>query len=315
MSEKTGLVAVTSRSFSTHPLLRQQLQKEYINVKFNESNEQLTGEKLVNFLQGAEKAIIGLELIDEILLAKLPDLKVICKMGTGIDKIDFKALNQYNVAFTHTPGVNKRSVSELVLALVFTLLRHLPAINANVKKDKWRQLRGTTLTGKVVGIIGFGAIGRDLAELLKGFNCQCLIYDVIEHNNLPSHVTQINLEKLLMNSDIVTLHVPLTLNNYHFIDKPQLSKMKKGSILINTARGGLINEEALYEFLQHNYLQAAALDVFETEPKVPLKLLQLDNFFATSHIAGSTEEAILAMGLQAIEGLKVATIPKIENYA
>ena len=298
------LVAVTSRSFSKHPILRERLQERFSRVKFNEDGIKLTGKELIDFLDGAKRVIIGLEIIDENVLSLLPDLKAICKMGTGTDKIDLEALNRHQVAFTHTPGVNKRSVSELVLGLIFTLLRHLPKVNADINQGGWQQPKGRLLSNKTVGIIGFGAIGQDLAKLLGIFDCRCLVFDVRSCDRLMSHVRQVELETLLKDSDIVSLHIPFIPENHYFLGTKELAQMKKGSVLINTARGGLVDEEALYAALNCKYISAAAMDVFENEPNIPKKLLTLENFFATSHIAGSTEEAIEAMGIMAIDNLE-----------
>src|SRR3990167_1171021 len=303
MMNKQELVAVTSRSFSKHPVLRHRLQERFSQVKFNEEGIQLTGKALIDFLQGAKRAIIGLEIINEEMLSCLPDLKAVCKMGTGIDKIDIQALQRRQIAFTHTPGVNQRSVSELVLGMIFTLFRHLPKVNTLMHQSSWQQIKGRLLSNKTVGIIGFGAVGRDLAKLLSVFNCPCLIYDVKKYHELMLHVQQVNLEILLKESDIISINIPLMPENFHFIGFNEFTKMKRGAIVINTARGGLIDEQALYEALVSGHLSAAALDVFENEPEVPEKLLNLENFFATSHMGGSTDEAIEAMGMMAIENL------------
>lgn len=298
------LIAITSRSFSRSVLLRERLKQSFPNVKFNDAGVSLCDDSLLNFLKGASRVIIGLEKIDSALLSQLPDLKVICKMGTGTDKIDFNAIKQYQVEFSATPGLNKRSVSELVLGLIFTLIRHLSSTADKIKSGVWQQPTGTLLTNKTVGIVGYGAVGQDLAEILRVFGCRCLVYDINTPKNVMSHVLPVSLESLLQKSDIVSLHVPLSSNTYHLIGRKELQTMKPGSILINTARGGLIDEAALYGALYEKHISAAALDVFETEPDVPKKLLSLDNFFATSHIGGSTYEAIEAMGLQAIKYLE-----------
>jgi len=298
------LVAVTSRSFSKHSVLRARLKERFSRIKFNEEGIKLTDKALIDFLRGATRAIIGLEIIDDSVLNCLPDLKAICKMGTGIDKIDLEALKRHQVAFTHTPGVNKRSVSELVLGLIFTLFRHLPKVNADVSQGSWQQPKGRLLSNKTVGIIGFGAIGQDLAKLLSIFDCRCLFFDVRTYDHSMSHVRQVELGTLLKDSDIISLHIPFIPENRYFIGDKELTQMKKGAVLINTARGGLVDEEALYAALNCKHISAAALDVFENEPKIPKKLLTLENFFATSHIAGSTEEAIEAMGIMAIENLE-----------
>ena len=298
------MTAVTSRSFSKNPMLRQKLQTRFPNVKFNESGNQLIGDDLAQFLQGAEQAIIGLELIDAQLLDRCPDLKLICKMGTGIDKIDQNALERRGILFSATPGINKRSVSELVLALILMLQRHLPVVCEGVKQGIWKQPSGQCLSNKTVGIIGFGAVGQDLASLLAAFNCQCLVFDVRQYETLPSQVSQVDMGTLLKQSDIISIHLPFISENYHFLAREEFIQMKKGAIVINTARGGLIDEAALYEALASGHLTAAAMDVFEQEPLVPQNLLKLDQFIATSHIGGSTQEAIEAMGLMAVNFLE-----------
>lgn len=297
------LIAVTSRSFSKNLNLRKALSQHFNSIKFNETGVRLREQALVDFLSDVKGAIIGLEIIDEELLDKLPNLKAICKMGTGIDKIDLDALKRRNIAFSATPGVNKRSVSELVLALTFTLLRRLQPIYSIIQQGNFLQLPGQLLSNKNVGLIGYGAIGKDLADLLAVFSCQCLVYDLHAQEHFPSHVRPVKLDTLLAESDIISLHIPYDSENKHFIGTEELSRMKKTAILINTARGGLVDEEALYQALKAGYIGGAALDVFEYEPHVPRKLLSLDNFFATSHIGGSTEEAIEAMGKIAIERL------------
>ena len=200
-------------------------------------------------------------------------------MGTGTDKIDFNAIKQHQVAFSATPGLNKRSVSELVLGLIFTVIRNLSSAAEKIKRGVWQQPTGILLTNKIIGIVGYGAVGQDLAKILRVFGCRCLVYDINTPKKVMSHVTLTSLEYLLQKSDIVSLHVPLSSNTYHLIGRKELQSMQPGSVLINTARGGLIDENALYVALYEKHIFAAALDVFETEPDVPKKLLSLDNFF------------------------------------
>lgn len=297
------MVAVTSRSFSKNLNLRARLCSKFNNVKFNDSGESLFGSKLMDFLSNANFAIIGLETIDDCLLENLPNLRGICKMGTGVDKIDFLALKKRNILFSATPGLNKRSVSELVLGLVISIKRHLLSVQKAVKRGVWKQPLGSLLSENVVGIIGYGAIGQDLARLLSVFDCQCLIYDVRNHANLMAHVQQVDLKTLLSESDLISLHIPLLPENYHFLGINEMKMMKSESILINTARGGLVDEDALFYMLKNKFISAAAFDVFEFEPVDASGLLSLDNFFATSHIGGSSIEAIEAMGIQAIDYL------------
>lgn len=307
-------VAVTSRSFSKDPVLRAELQQQYANVRFNDAGERLYKNDLVNFLLGARRAIIGLETIDSELLLQLPELKTLVKMGTGIDKIDRKALSKHQIAFANTPGVNKRSVAELVLAHALTLLRHLSKSQQTVLQGGWQQLRGSLLTEKCVGVIGFGAIGQEVVRLLKVFNCRCLVYDTRPFvlNAEFSHVVPVTLDVLLREADIVTLHIPLTQQTRNFISAERLALMKTTALLINTARGGLVDEEALRKTLQSGHIAGAGFDVFAQEPPTDKALLNLPNFFATAHIGGSTDAAILAMGRKAIQCLHTAVVPTLE---
>lgn len=303
MVNSKDLVAVSSRSFSKDPVLRQYIKNHFRHVKFNDKGVKLVDEELVDFLCGANRAIIGLEKIDKLLISKLPELKAICKMGTGIDKVDCDELNRRKIFFSATPGLNKRSVSELVLGLILTLLRQLKKVNTLVCQGIWSQPMGRLLSNKTVGIIGYGDIGQDLSKLLSVFDCKCLVYDVRVIKPLVASVKQVNLDILLSYSDIVTLHIPLLPENFHFIGHDEFLKMKKGSVLINTARGGLVDEHELYLALKNGLLASAAVDVAENEPFVSEKLLMLDNVFVTSHIGGSTREVIQSMGKKAVDVL------------
>ena len=303
-------VAVTSRSFSRHPILRGELLERYEHVTFNEAGVSLAGDALVEFLKGHVKAITALEVIDEAILSRLPELKVISKMGVGIDMIDLAAIERHGVKLSWTGGTNKRSVSELVIALVIALLRHIAPANREVRSGTWRQQKGGCLSGKTVGVIGCGNVGRDLICLLKPFGCRVLCYDIIDDPDFYAkhEVTPVGLDELLQESDVVTLHVPLNPSTYNILNSQRLALMKPSAILINTARGDLVDEQALKKMLKDGNIAGAAFDVFASEPPEDAELLNLANFLATPHIGGSTEEAIRAMGRAAIAGLESATM-------
>ena len=204
-------VAVASRSFSSHPTLRSELQSKYRNVKFNTTGSSLHGKALVEFLSDADKAILALEKVDKNLLQHLPSLKTISKFGVGLDTIDLHALSEFNVSLGWTPGVNKRSVSELVISAAISLL-HLSFLSSiETRAGKWAQLRGQQLTGKTVGIIGCGHIGRDVGKLFSAFDCNLLIFDIINQQEYYAHIgaKASSLDNLLQNSDVVTVHLPL----------------------------------------------------------------------------------------------------------
>jgi D-3-phosphoglycerate dehydrogenase len=207
--------------------------------------------------------------------------------------------------------VNKRSVSELVISFAIYLLHRIPFANSEVRNGKWYQVKGRQLSNCTVGIIGCGHVGKDLIKLLKPFNCKVLVNDILDFKDYyqENSITPLGLEELLQKSDIVSLHLPLNNSTKNIISSTRLKMIKKDAVIINLARGGLIDEEALKQLLLDNKIAGAALDVFANEPPTDLNLALMDNVIVTPHIAGSTEEAILAMGMAAIEGLDNAKDP------
>ena len=298
-------VAVCSRSFSRNPVLRSELLTRYQRVTFNDEGIELKGDRLVEFLRGHDKAITALELIDEAVLASLPELKVISKYGVGLDMIDMAAMTTYGKRLGWTGGVNRRSVSELVISFAIAMLRHVPAAHREVLSGTWRQHVGGQLSGRTVGIIGCGHVGKDLVLLLRAFDCPILVNDIRDYPDFyATHsIEVVGLEALLARADIVTIHVPLDENTRGMLDAQRLAMLRPTAVLINTARGELIDEVALKQMLQNKRLAAAAFDVFAVEPPQDKELLGLPNFLVTPHIGGSAHEAILAMGRAAILGL------------
>ncbi len=230
-------------------------------------------------------------------------LTLIARAGVGLDNIDVKAAQEKNIAVINAPEAPTYSVAELVIGLMIAALRGIPRGDMALKEGKWikKELLGRELNGKTLGIVGFGRIGQEVAKRALAFNMKVLTYDVI--GELAKKAEELGVEfvgttkealyKLLKESDIITLHVPLLPSTYHMIGREEISLMKNGAVIINTSRGGIIDEEALYEALKEGKIAAAALDVFENEPPtdVSLKLAQLPNVVATPHIGASTEEA------------------------
>ena len=306
-----GSVAVASRSFSKHPILRGKVLERYPDAKFNDKGLSLSGDSLVEFLDGYEKAITALEVIDDSILSKLPDLKVIGKYGVGLDMIDLHAMNEHNVKLGWTGGVNKRSVSELVVSFAVFLLHRVAFANTEVKNGEWYQVKGRQLSDCTFGIVGCGHVGKDLVKLLKPFGCNILAHDIIDFKTFykENNITAVGLDELLQKSDVVTLHLPKNDSTNNILSKDRLQMLKKDAVLINLARGGLLDEFALKKILSEKNIAGAALDVFSVEPPIDTEFSHLDNVLITPHIGGSTEEAILAMGLAAIDGLKNARNP------
>ncbi len=305
-------VAVCSRSFSRHPVLRRELQDRHPDATFNDEGRVLAGEELIEFLQGHEKAITALETLDAALFAAVPELKTVSKYGVGCDSIDLDAMAAAGVRLGWTGGTNRRSVSELVISFAVQLLRHLPQARAEVLDGVWRQHIGRQLSNRTVGIVGCGHVGKDLGRLLRALGCKVLANDILDFPDFyaESGVEPVGLEELLRQSDVVTLHLPFDETTANILSAERLAIMKSNAILINTARGGLVDEAALKGALKDGRLLGAAFDVFATEPPEDQELLNLPNFIVSSHIGGSAEEAILAMGRAAIRGLDENRAPE-----
>lgn len=307
-------VAVCSRSFSKNEILRQELVNLYPNAKFNDTGKQLEGDELIEFLRGYSKAITALETINDYVLSRLPELKVIGKYGVGLNMIDMNAMRKYGVRLGWTGGVNRRSVSELAVSFMIQLLRNIRQSNQDLLNSLWQQQVGGLLTNRTIGVVGCGNIGKDLIKILSQWGCNFLSYDILTFPDFYERykVIPVDLSTLIQQSDIVTLHLPLDKSTKNIISRKLLSQMKKNALLINTARGGLVDEDALKDALLSNKIAGAAFDVFAEEPPKKLDLISLPNFLATSHIGGSSLESILAMGRSAIRGLERNEIPTLE---
>jgi phosphoglycerate dehydrogenase-like enzyme len=308
----TCKIAVCSRSFSSNAILRAELLARYPHVTFNDAGLQLSGDALVEFLRGHERAITALEVVDAFILQRVPELQVISKYGVGLDTIDLAAMRAHRRRLGWTGGVNRRSVSELVVAFAISLLRYVPEAATAVRSGNWRQPVGRLLSGRTVGIIGCGHVGKDVVLLLKPFGCTILAHDIRDYADFyAAHdIEAVSLDALLARADVVTLHVPFDASTRNLLDAKRLTMLKPTAILINTARGGVVDEAALKRMLQENHLAGAAFDVFTTEPPQDAELLALPNFLGTPHIGGSAQEAILAMGRAAIRGLDENSIPE-----
>lgn len=263
------------------------------DVRFASSydrQEQLALAKDADFLW------VGWPPVDAEMIGEAKSLKVIHKCGMGVDEIDLNAARARNIKVYITNGINAVPVSEMALLLIMAVLRRLVYADANLRKGKWlkTELRGEAqhLTGKTVGIVGIGNIGKNLAKLLRGFECNVHYYDVFR---LPEDIEDtlgINYRKfdvLLRTSDIVSLHVPLTAETTNMINAKTIAMMSRSAILVNTARGGLVDGNALIEALQTGAIAGAGLDVFATEPlEKGSPLLTMDNVVLSPHVAGST---------------------------
>lgn len=301
-------ITVPNITFSTNKILSDRLSGEFPNaiIKYNTLKERFAGEALVNFLRDADIALVGLEDINESLLKHCKNLKLVAKYGVGIDNIDFEACKKYNVQVGFKKGVNKRSVAELTLAFMLGLIRNSYVTSNQLKKGQWNKSGGVELTGKTIGIIGVGNVGKELISLLKPFNCKILVNDIVDQKEyyFANGLIESSKEEIYAQADIISLHVPLTKTTEKMINKNVISLMKPSSFLINTARGQIIDEQDLLVALKNNNLAGAALDVYYEEPPKNRELVELPNVICTPHIAGNSKEAVIAMGDAAISSIK-----------
>jgi len=298
-------VVVTSISFSRSIALKKSLLNVFPNSIFNETGQRLSGGKLIEFINNADAAIVGIEIIDDSLLMHTPSLKIISKYGVGLDSIDQKSLKDKGITLGWTGGVNQRSVSELTLGFMLGLCRNLFTSGYKLKNGVWEKNGGQQLSGKTIGIIGCGHVGSEVIRLLSPFECSILVYDILDKSKFcQSHRARIaTLEEVIHKSDLISLHVPLTNLTKGMVNENFLEKMKPTGFLINTSRGNIVDQNSLKKALINGQIKGAALDVFEEEPPQDYEFLSLPNLMVTPHIGGNAEEAINAMGLSAINHL------------
>ena len=301
-------VAVASKSFSRNPTLRAELASRYDRHRFNDTGAVLKGQPLIDFLRGHDKAITGLDVLDEEVFAAVPELRVVSKYGVGLDMIDLAAAKRHGVSIRWTPGVNRDAVAELTIALMISIARSVGILACEMRDGTWRQPGGRQLSSATVGIVGCGHVGQAVARLCRACGSRVIAHDICTYAEVYRDVgiTAVPLDALLEQSDFVTIHVPLDRTTRGMFGAREFSRMQRTAFLINTSRGGIVDEEALKLALIDRRIAGAAFDVFAAEPPdagAGRELLMLPNFMATPHIGAATQEAVLAMGRAAIEGL------------
>jgi len=221
-------------------------------------------------------------------------LKVIGRAGVGLDNIDVTYAKEKGIIVVNTPEAPSASVAELVIGLMISTIRHIPLADSSMREGKWikSKLTGHELKDKRLGIIGLGRVGSIVAQIASAIGMSIVFFDpyVIDEYAEKLGVNRVNLETLLKDSDVVTLHVPLTSETYHMIGKIELNIMKKSAIIINTSRGAVIDESALIEALKSGKILGAGLDVYSNEPPTDLELFNLPNVTCTPHIGSETLE-------------------------
>ena len=277
-----------------NPVLNEILEKNGLQITYE---PEITPEQILEKIENFEVIIVRSRTkITKDMIEKANKCQIIARVGVGLDNIDQAAAKEKNIRVINAVEGAMNAVAELVLGLMLSLAREIPRADREVRNGNWikKELMGTELRGKYLGIVGLGNIGKRLGRLARALNMNIIGYDVVpidEEFSSEVGLMKADLGTLLTSSDYVSLHVPLLDSTKHLINAEKMSTMKNTSRIINTSRGGVIDEEALYEFLKDGKLGGAALDVFEVEPATSNKLASLPNFISTPHMGAQTKEA------------------------
>ena len=295
------VVVVTPRSFGMHDeSLRTELESRVGEVRYRPGP--LSALELVELVGDADGLLAGVDEIDATVFARAPRLRVVARYGVGVDRVDLEAAARHGVAVTITPGANANAVAELTIALLFALARPLVQGCEAARAGRWSAVHGTELAGRTLGLVGLGRIGSLVAAKARALGLRVLAYD--PYVTARAEVQLVELDALCDGSDFLSLHAPLTDETRGLVDDAFLAALRPGAALINTARGELVDEDALLRALDAGRLRAAALDVLAKEPPPAAHpLLARDDVLVTPHIGPHTAEATTAMGRLALDDL------------
>ena len=301
-------ILVTPRSFASasNKPMKMLTEKGY-EVQLNDIGRPYKKEEMLNLISDIDGIIIGIDELSAEIIEEANELKVISKYGIGLDNIDINMATEKKITVTNTPAANVDAVADLTFGFILSLARRIPEADRKTKSGKWEKIIGKSVWKKTIGIIGLGKIGKQVVKRAQGFEMNILVFrrNIFKDKKFAQKygIKYVNLEKLLQKSDYITIHVPLNDATRNMISYEELGKIKKDAFLINTSRGGIVDEEALYDALRNNKLRGAALDVYNNEPPGKSPLMELDNVIMTPHIGAYTEEAIENMGIQAAQNL------------
>jgi len=279
-----------------NPILKEVLEKNGLKVTYE---PEITPEQIAEKIGNFEVVVVRSRTkMTRELIAKADKCKIIARVGIGLDNIDQEAAKEKNIRVINAVEGAITAVAELVIGLMISMAREIPRADREIRNGNWikKELMGSELKGKYLGIVGLGNIGKRLGRLARALNMNIIGYDVVPIDDEFSKevgLMKADLDTLLSSADYVSFHVPLLDSTHHMINAEKLKMMKNTARIINTSRGGVIDEEALYNSLKDGSLAGAALDVFEVEPATENKLITLRNFIATPHIGAQTKEAQL----------------------
>jgi len=299
-------IAVITPLFSRSPELMKELTTYFPDVKHNADNTLKTKEEIIAFLDNVDGAIVGRETIDDAILRACPKLKILSRYGVGLDNLDLDAMKQRGVKLGWSGGTNSNSVAEITLSFMLSLIRNLHIATTLLKNGTWKVNGGRELTGKTIGLFGFGHISKRLIELLAPYHCTILVYNRTHDAGEAQKygITFATKERIIEEADIISIHLPLMPESQNLFSTQEFQAMRKDAFIINTARGGIIDEEALKVALKNGEIAGSALEVFAIEPVEDKELIALPNLICTPHLGGNSKESILAMGVSCIEHLR-----------
>ena len=299
-------VLVTPRSYGkTDPTVFEMLQEAGLDVVRNDTGNIFTKEQMLEKIADCDGVIVGVDPLDKDVLAAAPKLKAIAKYGTGVDNIDLEAAKERGIKVSVTAGANSDAVADCAFGMLIAMARKLTQIDDECRKKNWKKITTKDVSGATLGVVGMGAIGKLMIRRAQGFDMKVLAYDPFWDGAFAEKygVIRAELNEIFEQADFISLHVPLIPSTREMVGAEQLKMMKKDAVLINCARGELIDEEALLDALEQGEIGGAALDVFVKEPPEDPRWYTLNNVLLGSHCAASTKGASLNMGRMATANL------------
>lgn len=301
-------VYITSRSFGQFSTEALKLISSVAEIERNPYGRAMTEEELLRVVENSDGLIVGNDKITEKIIKHAKRLKIVARHGVGVDNVDLKAATDSNMVVTYAPNVNAEAVADFTMGLILALARNIPQAHFSMKQRKWEATRfmGFDVRGKTLGILGLGEIGRRVAKRAKGFDMRLLYWSRSRKPSLEEElsVQYVDFETLFKESDFVTIHLALTDETRGILGEKELSLMKKTAYLVNTARGPIVDSEALYEALKEGKIAGAAVDVYDKEPPdANFPLVELNNVIATPHIAAYTVETMFQMDMMNAEDI------------
>jgi D-3-phosphoglycerate dehydrogenase len=311
-------VAVTTPYFDFFPELKEEFRARWGDVKFPSDKRRMNEDELIDYLRGYDAAVIGLDRFTDHVCAALPELKIVSLCSAGVDHIDPAILKKHGKRMWWAAGVNKVSVSELAVCYMVMCVRRLHFLSSILRRGEWKGPVGfgADLRGRTVGIHGCGHIGKEVVKLLQPYGVNILACDRVDYSDFYSQygVEKVEAEELWARSDVLTIHLSLNATTRNLYTGDVLDRMKSGAVLVNVARGGMVDEHALKARLESGHIAGAAFDVFAVEPANGNPLIDVPTFFASPHIGATTRESWGAMLRSGMRGLEDAYEPQPGVY-